>query len=245
MFQQFEEKVKRVVRAVQFTQENKNQVYSYVHERQNNIYHTGNEKAPVLIIPIQLKGRYGHIDGPEVPCKLGDYIIELETPLSWQNFEVSEKEYFEQHYQQIIPKAETSYLKTLEATLNTQKNLLHLLTERKEFILERIQNFSQTIDVDKLELNKLKIELIEIESRLETVHKVVKEKYDYFIAFAEQFDKKKAEADTHYKEILARARASVKSKPKLEALLNSVNWEMLDENIEMKVDLYFRLKDLV
>lgn len=81
-----------VVEAVQFTDENKDQVYSWVKEIQNNIYHSFENDKPCLIIPT-LEG--------EMTCSLGDYLIKEPFPIDWRKIYPCKPDIFEKTYERV------------------------------------------------------------------------------------------------------------------------------------------------
>jgi len=81
------------VQAVQFTDKNKDQVYSWATSIQNNVFHSWNEdKKPILLVP--------QLNGDEIVCNFGDYLIGL--PISgdskFTRVMVFKKEIFEGCY---------------------------------------------------------------------------------------------------------------------------------------------------
>lgn|SRR5690606_6671185 len=78
------------VKAVQFTEKNKNQVYNWARSIQANVYHDWDDKGfPCLKIPT-LEG--------EMICSIEDYIIVEPYPIDWRKLYPCKKEIFEQAY---------------------------------------------------------------------------------------------------------------------------------------------------
>lgn len=85
------------VQAVQFTNENKDQVYSWAAQIQNNVYHDwDDDKNPILVIPT-LEG--------EMKCEIGDYIIVEPFPTDWRKLYPCKAEIFHKTYQSPTPEA--------------------------------------------------------------------------------------------------------------------------------------------
>ena len=85
--------IKRLVEvdAIQFTNENKDQVYSWAKEIQMNIYNSWDkDNNPCLLIPT-LEG--------EMTCSLGDYLIKEPFPTDWRKIYPCKEEIFNQTYQ--------------------------------------------------------------------------------------------------------------------------------------------------
>lgn len=78
------------VEAVQFTDENKNQVYSWAHSLQMNVTHDIDENnKPILKIPT-LEG--------EMICSFGDYLIKEPFPTDWRKLYPCKEEIFKKTY---------------------------------------------------------------------------------------------------------------------------------------------------
>lgn len=88
MIQQYESRP-IVVIAIQFTRENKNQVYSWAIELQGNVTALGNEENPMLKIPT-LEG--------EMTLNVGDYLVKEPFPTDWRKLYPVKKEIFEARY---------------------------------------------------------------------------------------------------------------------------------------------------
>jgi hypothetical protein len=80
-----------VVEAVQFTDENKNQVYTWATNIQMNVYHDVDENdKPILKIPT--------LEGVMI-CSLGDYIVVEPFPTDWRKLYPCKPTIFEQTYE--------------------------------------------------------------------------------------------------------------------------------------------------
>jgi hypothetical protein len=87
--------IKRLVEvdAIQFTNENKDQVYSWATEIQSNIQHSWDkDNKPCLLIPT-LEG--------EMICSLGDYLIKEPLPTDWRKIYPCKEEIFNKTYKEI------------------------------------------------------------------------------------------------------------------------------------------------
>lgn len=81
------------VEYLQFTDENKNRVYSEVKEVQMNIQHSWDKNdKPCLLIPT-LEG--------EMMCSLGDYLIKEPFPTDWRKIYPCKEEIFKQTYEEV------------------------------------------------------------------------------------------------------------------------------------------------
>ena len=80
-----------VIEAIKFTNENKEKVYSWAREIQQNIYHEWDKEGnPCLIVPT-LEG--------EMTCSLGDYLIKEPYPNDWRKLYPCKPDIFEQTYE--------------------------------------------------------------------------------------------------------------------------------------------------
>lgn len=129
------------------------------------------------------------------------------------------------------------YIKVLQETLATHKKMLDCLEKRLTLI---------HIDyATKNEYEKNEIEIVKIKTHgeIDALKKVIKKREEYFINYMKQFSIDFEECEKNYEKVLNKAK-SMKDRNMIE-LLTSVNWKNVDENIEVKIKLYQRLKDLV
>jgi hypothetical protein len=129
------------------------------------------------------------------------------------------------------------YAKVLQDTLATHKKMLDCLEKRLTLI-----HIDYAI---KNEHEKNEIEIIKIKTHgeIDSIKKVIKQREEYFVNYMKQFAIDIEECENEYETILNKSKAS-KDKNMIE-LLTSVNWKGVDENIEVKIKLYQRLKALV
>lgn len=80
------------IEAIKFTDENKNQVFSWASGIQANIQPSTEDGKPCLIIPT-LEG--------DMICSLGDYLIKEPFPIDWRRIYPCKAEIFEKTYQEI------------------------------------------------------------------------------------------------------------------------------------------------
>lgn len=78
------------IEAIQFTDENKDRVYSWAKDIQQNVQHSLEEGKPCLLIPT-LEG--------EMTCSLGDYLIKEPFPTDWRKLYPCKPSIFEQTYE--------------------------------------------------------------------------------------------------------------------------------------------------
>jgi hypothetical protein len=78
------------VEAVQFTDENKGQIYHWAKQLQNNVYHSFDKNnKPILIIPT-LEG--------DMQCSIGDYLIVEPFPTDWRKLYPCKESIFKSTY---------------------------------------------------------------------------------------------------------------------------------------------------
>jgi hypothetical protein len=80
------------IEAVQFKDENKNQVYNWATSIQGNVWHDFEDGKPCLRIPT-LEG--------EMTCSLGDYLIKEPFPTDWRKIYPCKSEIFNKNYQEL------------------------------------------------------------------------------------------------------------------------------------------------
>jgi len=131
------------------------------------------------------------------------------------------------------------YAKVLQDTLATHKKMLDCLEKRLTLI---------HIDyATKNEHEKNEIEIIKIKTQgeIDSIKKVIKQREEYFLNYMKQFAIDVEECENEYETILKKSKIKATTNTDMTELLQSVNWKGVDENIEVKIKLYQRLKALV
>jgi len=131
------------------------------------------------------------------------------------------------------------YMENLKATLVTQKNMKECLEKRLRLI---------DIDLSKkneYELNEIEITKIRTIGEIDVLKRVIYEKENYFIKYMQQFIKDVEELDKNYEKVIAEARTKAKTNPHIDNTLKSVKWDVVKTNMEVKIHLYKRLRDLM
>jgi hypothetical protein len=150
---------------------------------------------------------------------------------------------------------QTSYAIKLQEKLQPTIEMLQLLSRKKDLLNEQLaclnRPFKEEID-EKQEIANLlaevniKIELIEMEGRIHTLEKIVKEKQEYFKKWAIDFDMKIATVKKDHEKVLATARAAaLKGNKEIEKFLANVDQSIIDSGIEYKVNFHFQLLKLL
>jgi hypothetical protein len=129
------------------------------------------------------------------------------------------------------------YAKVLQDTLATHKKMLDCLEKRLTLI--HIDYATK----NEYEKNEIEITKINTHGIIDSLKKVIKHREEYFVNYMKQFAIDVEECENEYETILSNAKSS-KDTAIIE-LLASVNWKGVDENIEVKIKLYQRLKALV
>jgi len=78
-----------IIEAKIFTEENKDQVYSWATEIQMNVYHSWQDEKPCLKIPTP--------EG-EMTCSLGDYLLKEPIPTDWRKLYPCKPDIFKNTY---------------------------------------------------------------------------------------------------------------------------------------------------
>jgi hypothetical protein len=131
------------------------------------------------------------------------------------------------------------YAKVLQDTLATHKKMLDCLEKRLTLI---------HIDyATKNEHEKNEIEIIKIKTQgeIDSIKKVIKQREEYFLNYMKQFAIDVEECENEYETVLQKSKIKATTNTDMTELLGSVNWKGVDENIEVKIKLYQRLKALV
>jgi hypothetical protein len=81
-----------IIEAMRFTEENKNRVFQWASEIQNNIQPSFHEDSLCLLVPT-LQG--------EMICFIGDYLIKEPFPTNWRKIYPCKPDIFEKTYEKI------------------------------------------------------------------------------------------------------------------------------------------------
>ncbi len=137
------------------------------------------------------------------------------------------------------------YMDVLQKTLETQKKLLELSERQSENIKEWIDRNkdSKLLDVI-ITVIRYEIEIIELKGKINSLSKSIKDKEQYFIKYMQQFTIDADECEKHFDSVMSVANEKAKSNPVIKELVDRINWDMVKINIEVKVNLYKKMRDL-
>jgi len=142
--------------------------------------------------------------------------------------------------EQIIDRAiNHPYLQNLKNTLVTQKTMKECL-EKRLFLIHL-----DYVNKSEFEKNEIEITKIKTQGEIDVLKRVIDEKENYFIKYMKQFVIDIEEVDKEYENIINKAKKKATTNIDMTKLLGSVNWKAVEENIEIKIHLYKRIKDLL
>jgi hypothetical protein len=130
------------------------------------------------------------------------------------------------------------YLKNLQSTLNLHKKLLECLEKRLVLI------HTDYALKNEYEKNEIEITKIKTQSEIDSIKKVIHERESYFQKYMNKFVADAEEVDKNYSKVLADLKKNKDKISGAKELLDAVNWKAVEENIEVKIKLYERLKNL-
>jgi hypothetical protein len=131
------------------------------------------------------------------------------------------------------------YLKVLQDTLKAHKTLLECLEKRMTLI--HIDYATK----NEYEKNEIEITKIKTKTEIDAVKGVIKKREEYFDIFMKQFVLDAEDMEKNYDSILEKVKSNQNKITGAKDLLYAVNWKAVEENIEVKIALYKRLKDLI
>lgn len=142
--------------------------------------------------------------------------------------------------EQIIDKSiNHPYLQQLKNTLVTQKTMKECL-EKRLFLIHL-----DYVNKSEYEKNEIEIAKIKTQGEIDVLKRVIDEKENYFIKYMKQFVIDIEEVEKEYENIIKKAKIKATTNTEMTNLLGSVNWKNVEENVEVKIHLYKRLKDLL
>jgi hypothetical protein len=127
----------------------------------------------------------------------------------------------------------------LQDTLKVHKTLLECLEKRMTLI--HIDYATK----NEYEKNEIEITKIKTKTEIDAVKGVIKKREEYFDSFMKQFVLDAEEMEKNYDSILDRIKTNQNKITGAKDLLYAVNWKAVEENIEVKINLFKRLKDLI
>jgi hypothetical protein len=131
------------------------------------------------------------------------------------------------------------YLQNLKNTLVTQKTMKECL-EKRLFLIHL-----DYVNKSEYEKNEIEITKIKTQGEIDVLKRVIDEKESYFIKYMKQFVVDIEEVEKEYDSVLQKAKIKAINNTAITNILNSVNWRVVEENAEVKIYLYKRLKDLL
>jgi len=129
------------------------------------------------------------------------------------------------------------YMEKLQGTLAQHKKLLSHLELRMVLIGQNSANLSE-YDINENEIIKIKTE-----GEIDILKRTITEKEGYFKKFMQQFVIDLDDMEKNYDTILQKAKDS--KKDAIRDVLYKVKWDVLENNTEVKLHFYKRLKKLI
>jgi hypothetical protein len=127
----------------------------------------------------------------------------------------------------------------LQDTLKVHKTLLECLEKRMTLI--HIDYATK----NEYEKNEIQITKIKTKTEIDAVKGVIKKREEYFDSFMKQFVLDAEDMDKNYDSFLEKVKTNQNKITGAKDLLYAVNWKTVEENIEVKINLFKRLKDLI
>ena len=131
------------------------------------------------------------------------------------------------------------YIKTLQDTLATHKKLLDCLEKRLVLI------HTKYTEKNEYEKNEIEITKIKTVGEIDALKKVIKAREEYFEKYMKQFVIDVEEMEKNYETVLNKVKNNQDKIQGAKELLYAVNWKNVEENIEVKIKLYQRLKGVL
>lgn len=131
------------------------------------------------------------------------------------------------------------YIKNLQETLSTHKKMLDCLEKRLVLI------HTDYATKNEYEKNEIEITKIRTHGEIDALKKVIKQREDYFEKYMQKFIIDLEDCNNNYENVLAKAKKISITDEELKHFLSLVNWKNVDENTEVKIKFYQKLKDLI
>ena len=131
------------------------------------------------------------------------------------------------------------YIKNLQETLSTHKKMLDCLEKRLVLI------HTDYATKNEYEKNEIEITKIRTQGEIDAIKKVIKAREEYFEKYMQKFIIDLEDCNNNYENVLAKAKKISITDEELKHFLSLVNWKNVDENTEVKIKFYQKLKDLI
>jgi len=126
------------------------------------------------------------------------------------------------------------YIKELQDTLKVHKKMLDCLEKRLVLI------HTDYATKNEYEKNEIEITKIRTQGEIDALKKVIKAREDYFEKYMQNFIVEVEEMESNFENTISKA----KKIKEAQDLLKLVDWKVVEENIQAKIKLYQRLKNL-
>jgi hypothetical protein len=130
------------------------------------------------------------------------------------------------------------YLKELEATIQTQKDLVECLKKRVEILL------SNKVD-DEYLMNENQITIIKTNAEINSLTQVIFEKQRYFEKYCKTFDQEYADMERNYVSVMEKASRAQNKHEGLRMLVNSYDRKAIEKDKELKLEYYKKIVSLL
>lgn len=128
------------------------------------------------------------------------------------------------------------YLTVLEGQLKTAKRKKQLLENRIVFLENK--NLSESCH----EYNEDQLTIIDTNSQISALDRIIKEKEAYFIKFMEKFIEDCDEMESNFDRVKKEAYKKAETDSSIKDFLARIFWDNLENNIEAKVQFYKLIK---
>jgi hypothetical protein len=136
---------------------------------------------------------------------------------------------------EVEKKVNHPYMDSLERTIDGQKRMLEMLEFRMSY---------KRLFKDAYERNEHDILLMKTAGEIMALRRSIAEKEKYFIEFMNQFLVDLEECNKKFDEVMYKAKSEYAS-DEVKKMYQSINWKAVEENDEVKVELYKRFKNKV
>ena len=135
------------------------------------------------------------------------------------------------------PSVKHPYMRSMEEQLKTAKLKKELLENRIKFI-----EAEKTLPKSSREHNEDHLVMIDTNSQISALARVIKEKEAYFIKFMQRFIEDCDEMESNFDRVKADAYKKAETDASIKDFLGRIYWDNLENNIESKLEFYKLIK---
>lgn len=130
--------------------------------------------------------------------------------------------------------------------LEKTMGLLKKSTELRDLLMAQVELSNEEIKVTTpIFANELRIKIIRMEAEIHQLNRLIKEKGDYYKFKCDEFVSEVTEMNLNYDFVMKRALILKATDIGVKKRLDNTNWEAVKNNLDIKLEFYKSLRNLI